>query len=219
MKSAWTFAFALVLCGAALPASAQGREHDGFMLRLTAGLGFGGMSTDQGPGEPLSRAERVRGVEFSLTGVAGAFAFDVGGSPIHNLVIHGRFSFLSLTSPTLSVNDQELGDIDDASVSMLLFAPAVTYYFMPVNIYLTGAAGFALAGITYDDGDRRESGATDLGWGINLDAGIEFWLGQAWAIGPALRLLYISVPDDDNTDDPPIWNGLGLTALFSATFQ
>jgi hypothetical protein len=74
--------------------------------------------------------------------------------------------------------------------------------------------------ISYEDpsGDE-EAGATDPGFALGIDVGWEFWAGQSWGLGPAIRAMMISCPDDVDVEDPPIWRGFALGVLFSGTFQ
>jgi hypothetical protein len=192
-------------------AQAQDREHDGFMLRFTAGAGYGSVSEeidDASLGAPFS--------EWSIGGPGVAFSADVGAAPIPNFVLHARFGAMVVSSPTVEFDGEE-ADIeavygeDDSSLTFILLGPAATYYIEPVNIYLTAAVGLGLVGVQF--GENR--GRTDPGWAFNFDAGWEFWVGQSWGMGPALRLFYTSVPD---AEDLTV-NGGGFALLFSATFQ
>ncbi len=178
------------------------------MLRLTGGFGYATMSTE------------IATFEMELNGVAAYLAVDVGGSLVENLVLHGRFSLLSVAQPTASIDGEDFGTRDDSSMMQMMFGPALTYYVMPANLYFTGAFGLAMGAISYEDRTGAiRTGATDLGFGLNVDVGWEFWIGRSWGIGPALRAFYISVPDDVDGDDPPVWQGLGFGVLFSGTFQ
>jgi hypothetical protein len=207
-------ALAIVLSSGST-AHAQARQHDGFMARFTGGIGYGSATEEVDiPAAGLS-------TDFTLSGVGGMFSFDVGGSPVENLVLTARFGGMSVSSPTAEIDGQEvdfeetLGE-DDSAVTFVLLGPAVTYYVMPANLYFTAAFGLGLVGVTVGNRD----GQTDPGWALNLDVGWEFWVGQSWGLGPALRFFYTSAPDDvDGTDDDPSVNGVGFGVLFSATYQ
>lgn len=197
-------------------ARAQGREHDGFMARFTGGVGYAVAKEEI----DVSLEAPISEVELSGPGVM--FSVDIGGSPIENLVLHGRFGAISVASPTFKIDGEEAdvdlidGSDDRSSLTLLLLGPAVSYYVMPANVYFTLAAGLGVAGVTFGNRD----GSTDPGWAINLDAGWEFWVGQSWGMGPALRFFYVSAKDDiEGTDEDPTMSGIGGGAVFSATFQ
>ena len=101
----------------------------------------------------------------------------------------------------------------DGTLGIDLIAPALTYYFMPVNLYITGAVGVSIADAAQDDGDETES---DVGWGVNLDVGKEWWVDDNWGIGVAGRLVLGSVALD-GVDADMGFAGAGV--LFSATYQ
>lgn len=197
-------------------ARAEGREHDGLMVRFTGGVGYASAS------EEIDVALEQPFSELELSGAGLMFSADIGGSPIENLVLHGRLSAISVSSPTFKIDGQEAdtdlidGSDDKSSLTLVLLGPAVSYYIMPANVYLTFAAGLGVTGVRF--GDR--SGATDPGWAVNLDAGWEFWVGQSWGMGPALRFFYVSAKDDvEGTEEDPTLAGIGGGVLFSATFQ
>jgi hypothetical protein len=211
------FGVALAFITSASSAQAQGRTHDGFMLRFTGGAGYGTAS------EEVGSAGGGLYSKWTMSGGGIMFSADVGGSFVDNLVLHGRFGAMVVSRPNVEF---EGGDFEiegrlrdeDSSLSFILLGPAVTYYIMPANIYLTAAVGLGLIGIRVDE-DR--SGGTDPGWALNFDAGWEFWVGPSWAMGPAIRLFYTSAPDGDGndlTEDLTVKGG-GGGVMFSATYQ
>lgn len=57
---------------------------------------------------------------------------------------------------------------------------ALSYYFMPLNVYVTGAVGLDWMSVAFDeaDGDDRNGTTPDAGPGINLDVGKEWRVGN-----------------------------------------
>jgi hypothetical protein len=94
------------------------RRHDGFMLRLSAGAGGGGLHVDGG----------------GHWGGAGFFAFDIGGSPVENFVVHFRMSHYAFASDS----DSFFWDY----VVVGTWGLGLTWYFMPMNFYLTASLAF-----------------------------------------------------------------------------
>jgi hypothetical protein len=211
MRTLCLGSIAALLVALTASAHAQERTHDGFMMRFTGGVGYGTAS------EELDGELGGLFSKWTLSGPGVMLSADVGGSPIENLVLHGRFGALVVSKPTVEFEgadsslDGTLRD-DESSLTFILLGPAVSYYIMPANIYLTGAFGLGIVGVRLDEDN---SGSTDPGWALNFDAGWEFWVGQTWAMGPALRFFYTSVPD---AEDLTV-NGAGGGVLFSATFQ
>jgi hypothetical protein len=98
-----------------------------------------------------------------------------------------------------------------------LFGPAVTYYFMPANVYVTGAVG--LSALTLRTSDADDDGeSTDVGLGVNLDAGKEFWVGPDWGLGVAARVWWSMIKDKEGTLESDV-SFVGAALLFSATYQ
>lgn len=160
------------------------RRHDGFMLRLSAGAGGGGLHFD-GDGH---------------WGGAGFFAFDIGGSPVENFVVHFRMSHYAFANNDVSL----LWDY----VGVSTWGLGLTWYFMPFDIYLT--ASLAFANINLVRTGRFDDVSSDGGFGTGLDVGKEWWVSKSWGLGLAARVVYVT------TD---IYSSTGLGVVFSATYQ
>lgn len=190
------------------PIHAPGRHtHDGFMLRFTSGIGAGGGGFDAPPGE------------FSFSGATVNFSVDIGAALVAGLSVHARLGYQSIVGATVKLDDEKISDDDDPpSISSVLFGPGLTYYFEPVNIYLTGVIGLSSA---RGQDTFPDNGRTRTGWAANLDAGWEAWVSRDWALGVALRLWFSSVPDDLGDGDDTRFDVamLGFAPLFSITWQ
>lgn len=195
-----------------LPPPPGAREHDGFMLRGTLGIGGAGIteSTDVG-GD----------YEAVFSGVSVGLSLDIGFSLITNLVLHARFAYLATPSPSLEVDGEDRGD-SDYTILNLMLAPALSYYFMPINIYVTAAVGVAWLGFDddrYNDDLSNESDElTDAGIGLNLDVGKEWWIGRQFGLGVAGRFWYTGTVGDFAGEEFD-YTLTGFTVLLSATFQ
>jgi hypothetical protein len=88
-------------------------DHDGLFARVT--LGAGGVAAD----DDLN--------EVTLSGGAGLFSLDLGGSVAPNLALHGRFSVNSMFEPNISSDGEDLGDLDDTSLTLSLLGVGLTY--------------------------------------------------------------------------------------------
>jgi hypothetical protein len=186
--------------------------HDGFMLRFTTGLGWSSAwwAREEGASD-----------EVSFGGFSGSFSFDIGGALTENLILHARFADLPMFDPTVYVNGDKVLEIEDASLTGVVFGPALTYYFMPANIYLTLALGISALVL---DTERMEARGSDVGFGSNLDIGKEWWVSDNWGLGIAARFWFTSVSDtvDNDMDDvveDVTYNMSGFAVLFSATYN
>ncbi len=198
---------------APIPRPPGAERHDGFMLRLA--LGFGGASLkEKVSGSTLG----ISNEQFS--GLSGSFSLDVGGALSDEIVLHGRLSDFVMVDPNVKVDGVSTGTATDSSLAALLLAPAVSYYFMPVNVYLTGAVGLSWLSIKDPSGD---SASTSAGFGLNFDVGKEWWVSDDWGLGVAGRFWFSHVATKNNssptatvkyTDD-----FIAAGVLFSATYQ
>lgn len=152
----------------------EGPSHQGFFLRGT--LGGGGVVAD----DDLN--------EVTLSGGAGLFSLDLGGSLARNLALHGRLSVSSMFEPNVSEYGEATGELEDTSLTFSLLGVGLTWY-TPSNLYLTGVLGFSRASFEFD-GDEYDSldGAGFIG-----DIGYEWHLGGDFGLGLGGRLELHSV--------------------------
>jgi hypothetical protein len=153
-------------------------RHEGLFLRGT--LGLGGITAD----DDLN--------DLTLRGGAVFFSLDVGGSLSRNLALHGRYSINSMFEPSVSSGNDDLGDLDDTSLSFQLLGLGLTYY-LPSNLYLTGVLGLSRASfeIYGDEYDALN------GVGFQGDIGYEWPIGGDFGLGVAARIELDSVSGDD----------------------
>jgi hypothetical protein len=179
--------------------------HDGFMLRFTTGIGY------------AAAAASAESDDYTFGGASGAFAFDIGGAIGENLVLHGRFSDIPMIDPIVYLDGNEVREIDDANGVGVLLGPALTYYFMPANVYLTAAIGLSWLARGFERTDEVTS--TGVGFGTNLDVGKEWWVSDNWGLGLAARFWYSHVSDRNVENRDVTYNLFGGSILFSATYN
>jgi hypothetical protein len=200
------------------------------MLRLTAGVGGGSMTAKTKlSADPAGIYLDLLSADTTFSGAGGSFALDLGASVVDGLVLHGRLADVGIVNPNVTVDGEDLGSLDKRGVGALLLAPAVTYYFMPINLYLTGAAGLSWVELTRENSDgKTESYASDAGFGLNVDVGKEWWVSDNWGIGAAARLWLSAASSSEKpvslTSGDPItvttdYRLIAFTLVFSATYQ
>jgi hypothetical protein len=175
---------------------APGRySHDGFFLRLT--LGFGGASVS-------SDAAQWSGAGLGM-GVS------IGGSIVENLALHADFQGTTIISPEEKVDGLAARSFD-GDILLSSFGIGGTYYFMPINLYLS--AGVGLGRTTFENNVGQQYNS-DAGLTLSLLVGKEWWIGDDWGIGVAGQLLIMATESDI---DGKLGSG-AINLLFSATYN
>lgn len=200
------------------PSTSGARRHDGFMLRLSLGVG-GGVVREHVSGDTVNAlGSDARTVKYS--GVTLGPTLDLGGSLSENLVLHGRLALLAMPSPSVAEDGEDAGRAKDLTVNGTTVGPAISYYFMPLNAFVTAAIALGSLRFDFDEGSARVNRASGTGLGLQLDGGKEWWVGESWALGAALRLEYSSIArHDDNADWTREYSMIAAAAMFSATYQ
>jgi hypothetical protein len=185
----------LALIAASPAAMAGDRDHDGgFFLRLSAG---GGAASSEAGG-------------LKLSGTSGDMNFAIGGVVTPNLALHATLFGWLVDEP-----DVEFGGLSgqmQADLDLTAFGAGVTYYFMPVNLYLSGSVGAGT--MTIDTAIGK--GETSTGMVMDLTLGKEWWVGGRWGLGAAAAFGYHVIPEDDIEDD---WTGTSVALRFTATMN
>lgn len=175
------------------------------MLRLAAGFGYAGtLANATGDGD-----------DVTVSGAAGSFSFDIGGTIAENLVLHARFADIVQLDPKVTVEngDREL----EWSFGGFMLAPALSYYIMPANVYLTLAFGLSWLS-TNRNRSNPDLSTSDTGIATNLDVGKESWVSDNWGLGLSARFWWTHTTDDAAIFDGT-YNMLGGTVQFSATYN
>lgn len=203
MKTA--LAAALLVVAPALAARADAGDddahHRGFFLRMHLGGGY------------LNSSATDAGTALRVKGGAGSFSVAVGGAVARDLHLYGELMDSVASSPTYSVNGTSAVGTN-TSYGLVGLGPGVNYYFMPVNIYLSGS--LLLARLAADNGNGS-TGNSDWGLAGKFQAGKEWWVSENWGLGIAGMLLAGSNPAGGGSKATfTTWSG---ALLFSATYN
>ena len=179
--------------------------HDGFFLRLGTGFGFAAASASE------------EGDTATFKGGSSIFDFGVGGVVVWSLALHANIYNWQMVNPTYEYES------DDQSISFetgnnvkgrqVGFGLGLSYYFMPVNIYLSAIFG---GGALYLDVGAITIGQTEGGLALRFMAGKEWWASDNWGLGLAIVSDYSSVPSEAGG---PTWHGINWGLIFSATYD
>ncbi|MFP2959703.1 outer membrane beta-barrel protein [Myxococcus sp. 1LA] len=189
----------------ATTASAQEYDehvHDGFYLRLQVGGGY------------LRASAADVTPDVALKGASGNINAEIGFALVNNFILYGKFYGAASPSPSIQVGDLSVEDTgDDWSQNLGAVGLGVTYYFMPANIYLSGAISYTQLSITERDEKVAE---TELGGGLHLGIGKEWWVSKNWGLGIGAELALGRIRDDSNNDN---WNVTNVSIVLSATYN
>ncbi|MGD8861605.1 MAG: hypothetical protein PVI30_16470 [Myxococcales bacterium] len=188
------------------------QKHEGFYLRLSIGLGWGRMSSE---GHLLPDVD-----ELDLTGGGLGMSIGIGGALTDNLILHGDIYQATIFTPNVEVDGVDYGDADELAEDFGIGDEAriaglgvgLAYYFMPVNIYVSGSVGFGQA--IFED-FRGDVDGSNLGLGLDVLVGKEWWVGNDWGLGVAGQFVYLSTDDDVLGDI----DATAFNVLFSATYN
>lgn len=200
--SLWLAALALLATGGIARAQPAGyHEHDGFYLQMDLGLGAMGTKASSG------------GTDVELSGGAGQFSLALGGAVTPNFIIAGQLWGVSVSEPDVKVNGQSIGSATDSSLGLSGVGLNLTYYFMPINLYVSATPSIGMLS-TKQGGQTYE---TKNGFALRLAVGKEWWVSDNWGIG--LNLQYAHSSNEDKGTNPPTWATNWFGVAFSATYN
>lgn len=181
------------------PPDPGAHKHDGLFLRMQLGV---------------SETRLAPGPGITLAGIGSATDFVVGKIVTPNLVLGG-----TLSHSAAGVSHVDGTDPPDLSAIMVGFGPAAVYY-LPDNFFVGAAGGGSVLWLR----DLRTEGAevswrTGLGVFAKAEVGKEWWVSDNWGLGASFRFHYMRARESDAGPFPPVWNGGGLSLLFSATYN
>jgi hypothetical protein len=173
--------------------------HDGFYMRLS--FGFGGAASS-GAGEKYS---------------GGSFAFGAafGGALTQHLILYGEFLLHAIPDPTRDGFGSSQ-TLDGTEVDILGFGPGVAYYFMPLNLYLSGTLLIQQVQLSNTNDSGNSVALTKTGIGCSLMVGKEWWVSDDWGLGVAAQLLLGSAKDPYSDAH---WTSRGVAIMFSSTYN
>jgi hypothetical protein len=164
---------------------------------LSGGGGYASTSIEEGPSK------------LEVSGESGDLHIAIGAVVAPNLAIHGTIFGWILSDPDVELDG--VSGVADGDADMTAFGAGLTYYFMPVNLYVSGSVG---AGSLTGTGDF--DGETDTGIAVDLTAGKEWWVGDRWGLGAAAAFEYHSFPDGEIDAS---WKGPAFALRFTATMN
>jgi hypothetical protein len=192
----------VMLLSAAAPAWGGPRDHrDGFFLRLSGGLGHAESSLDDVPGSID---------QIDVSGTSGDLNIAIGGVVSRNLALHGTLWGWSVGGSDVEVDGVDIWN--DATFTLSAVGIGVTYYFMPINIYISPSLGLGVVNLDVPGPDYE----SDTGLAFDFTLGKEWWVSRGWGLGIAGGLGFHSIDAENSNDE---WSGTSFGVRFTATFN
>jgi hypothetical protein len=165
--------------------NAQGaRTHDGFYMRIHAGLGY------------LRASESYdMGTTDSYSGIGPTLNAALGRAIVGNLILYGKFVMTTVSDATWTQNGGPPPGRDlTRDLTLFGFGPGIAYYFAPINLYVSGTLTFAKLWFLDDNNtDSPPPPDTEFGIGGSFTVGKEWWVNRDWGIGVAGQFDYASI--------------------------
>lgn len=179
------------------PIARKFHQHEGFYVRLGAGLGT-----------LLSADLDTSGGDLSSGGLTLNYDVLIGGSPAPGLTLGGGL----LGGLQMSGDwDVEGGGSVDGDMATLLIGPFADGHPEPKGgMHFGGLAG--LARVAFDAGGNSD---TALGFGGAFWAGHDVWVAPEWSLGGLLRLDALRATADDDVTVTSV----GLTLMFTVLYN
>ena len=173
------------------------RRHDGFYLRAGITVGY---AVDH-----ANTAER----ETVLTGLGGFVDYAIGGTITDGLVLAFAHHMLGVGSPDTEVNGVAL-DKDHTALYQVLGVLVDFYPDPSAGWHVAWTIGFGAADILIHDEDN----AGDLGLGLALGGGHDFWFAEQWSFGLGARLMFIHDSSDAYGDHNALVPMLAISLVY-----
>lgn len=171
-------------------------QHDGFFLAMNLGFGYGSNETDN--------FAEIDGYKIEGAPFNSEFDIRIGGCIFPNLAVY--YHAMAAEAVEFDVKQE---DGDEYTMSNVLghrlSGIGVTYYIMPMNVFVGGTIG--LGNMIMDD---RYS---DNGFAFAITAGKEWWVSDNWGLGFSVEWSHLKTSDDGD------WTGSTIAVLFSATYN
>ncbi len=185
-------------------------KHDGFYLRLQAGIGY------------LTTSVSYQGSTRNMSGPGVSYSAAFGGAIAPNLILYGEVLGMIVPDPSVSYGGTSTTS-SGTTMALVGFGPGLAYYLEPINLYLSGTVTLSHLEVSYNNysddyyySDYNPSTESYTGVGFSALVGKEWWVSTNWGLGAALQFHFASM-QDDNSD---VWmTSYGFALLFSSTFN
>jgi len=158
-------------------------SHEGFFLRFLGGGGLASLVIDDVNGSAMSAKER-----------GSLFHVQAGGEIFKNLALFGDLGAFTFSDPKVRFQGESFTS-KGTEITSIAIGVGLTYYIMPHNVYLSGSLLMAKTKIEEPVFEEE----TELGPGILLCVGKEWWVGKKWGLGVAGFFEFHKLKSNENT--------------------
>jgi hypothetical protein len=187
-----------------LPPETEGR-HRGFFMRLALGPGYYRMWAASAEGT------------MELRAAGGGLNLTLGGALSENFVLYGEAALQSTLDPSVKSSAGQAAR-PGTSVTTAALGAGIGYHLMPAHVYLAASLLVAQARAV-DRPTEQLLGKTDLGPGLALSLGKDWWMSPSWTIGVIGRMQLARLRDPKHGKRGAMWDALGLSAAFTVAFE
>jgi hypothetical protein len=187
--------------------------HDGFYLRLAAGVGGGHVSV---------RADSNTASDFSIGGPGLALNLWIGGTPWRGVALGGMVGLQGMGDSNVEVNGSETHQ--DMSGGLFYVGPFIDAFPDPMRgLHLGGSlglAGFAAKGSGNTLANRFDAKDYNAG-GLGASAWVGYlgWVGPEFSLGGMLQLTVFGTGNDKQDDIDRKAGGYALNLSFTALYH
>jgi len=158
-------------------------------------LGFGGGSMDY-KGSSSAGSGSMR-----LTGAGIGLDFKIGWAVLNNLILSFDSWGNGPIEPSVRIRGLQWFPTDSLKAMSLGMGPGLTYYFMPMNVFV-GASASIMGQFTLEYNDNQGFGSfshhqhqSKDGFSLLLKAGKEWWVSRNWGLGVSVNYAYTAADD------------------------
>jgi len=165
-------------------------------------LGFGGAA--------LENTDAKLKLSGRSVGLSAAF----GGAIRPNLILYGEL--VAHAVPEFRREDSGYSTKSPDTLNIVGVGPGVAYYFMPLNLYLSGTFLLQKAAQSDPHDNDRSTDITNQGVGCSFMAGKEWWVSADWGLGIGVEFFLGSAKSNDYDRS---WTSKAAAVMFSASYN
>jgi hypothetical protein len=174
--------------------------HTGFYARVFLGPAY------------VSSTGTFEGLDFEIAGGGVALGLAAGYAVRPDLIVYGELFQDVAFGPTVTI-DGQADDFDDTSAGVVGVGAGAAYWFMPINAYVAGTLSFSQLTAQRDG---VVFGETDVGPGVSLTAGKEWWVARDVGLGVGVQVFAGRQPE---RDDSGTWTTTAFALTGSLTYN
>jgi hypothetical protein len=148
----------------------------------------------------------------------GSFAFGAafGGAITQHLILYGEIFGHSVHEPKHKLGSASATTVKGEDLDISGIGPGVAYYFMPLNLYLSGTLLLHQVSLSDSHDSNSSYNLTDVGVAGSFMVGKDWWVSDNWGLGVAAQLLLGSAKDRYVDSS---WTTAAFALMFAATYN